>query len=111
MSKYIFGDWKDVKYIKEKLNKKECELLDDILRNSKLIDNRPEDFLWNENNYGCDTGYDLYYNGYFIVETIPKYEKFKMEVLTILLVAEDFENISYLIEDVQEIFLKINKSK
>lgn len=59
--------------------------------NSELIDNRPEDFDWDENNYGCDIGYDLYYNGHFLMGTIRKYEKFKMEVLTILLVAEDFE--------------------
>ena len=60
--------------------------------------------------YCCDTGYDLYYNGHFIVETIPKYEKFKEEVLTILLAMEGFENTAFLIENVQNIFVKINKS-
>lgn len=105
---YCFDNWTDVDIIKENLNEEQCNLLHDILTNSKLIDDRPDDFDWETNDYGCETGYQMYYEGYFKVETSEKYKDFQEDVLSILLVQEGWEYIDYVIEKIEKIFDAIN---
>jgi len=103
MEKYYFDNWRDAKIIRESLNTEQCELLQDILINSDLIDNRPENFDWSNGNY------DLYNDGLFGVETSDKYKPFEHEILTILLVQESFEDdVTYLIDRVEDIYNAIN---
>ena len=44
--KCIFDSWRDANIIRKNLNSEQCELLQDILNNSKFIDKRPENFVW-----------------------------------------------------------------
>ena len=100
--KYIFDSWRDANIIKKNLNNEQCELLQDILNNSKFIDKRPENFVLDYD--------DLYEDKLFSIETNDKYKPFKNQILTIWFVAESFiDDIDYLIEavkDIQEEILK-----
>lgn len=104
VQKYCFDNWRDAAIIRKNLNTEQCELLHDILMNSDLIDNRPEGFDWSNGNY------DLYNDGLFSVETSDKYKPFEHEILGILLVKESFEDdVSYLIDRVEDIFSEVNR--
>lgn len=107
---YCFDDWKDTDIIKSQLSPKECDLLDDVLRNSQLIDNRPADFDWSKNNYSCYTAFDLYYLDFLKVATIDKYLAYANSYILYILFAEDgYEDIGTLIEYTKEFYRVINR--
>lgn len=104
--KYYFDDWKDSDIIKSQLSPEECDLLDDVLRNSQLIDNRTDD----SDDSECYTISDLYRNDFIDVETISKYQVYdNYYVLHILAVEGGYYDVDVLIEYVKEFYRVLNR--
>ena len=99
--KYYFDDWKDSDIIKSQLSPEECDLLDDVLRNSQLIDNRTDD----SDDSECYSISDLYRNDFIDVETISKYQAYDNSYVLHILATEDgYHDVGVLIEYVKEFY-------
>lgn len=104
--KYYFDDWKDSDIIKSQLSPEECDLLDDVLRNSQLIDNRTDD----SDDSECYTISDLYRNDFIDVKTISKYQAYdNYYVLHILATEDGYHDVGVLIEYIKEFYRVLNR--
>lgn len=107
--KYDFEkEWRDGEMIAKNLTKDDCELLDDILHTCNFVDNRPEDFDWND----CiDTVYDMYEKGIFDIEVPDKYENYKDYIAHIFFVQEGFEPVDDLFYAIEDIANEMQRDK
>lgn len=106
--KYCFDGWKSAKTIKAHLTPDECKLLDDILSNSILTDNRLKDFEWFECEFAGKTAYELYDLG-CAIKTLDKYTGYIEYIAHILLSAEGLEDIGTLIEYTKELYKALHR--
>lgn len=107
--KYCFDGWGSAKTIKAHLTPDECKLLDNILSNSILTDNRPMDFEWFEGKFAGKTAYELYDSGCFTIKTLDKYTGYIEYIAHILLAAEGFDDVGCIIEYTKELYKALHR--